>query len=449
MPDNDILDDAYVAALLEQDAKNLTGMFNLHNNSQTKPASKPKPNTRFLRNIIKDTDSHNAAMLAREAVDSRAKLRGLDSVEEPVRKAVRGTHDVRKRQLGDIAAILGAGNGLKRKRVEKEEIDGQNGSRRPDSILRHESLGAKQARPRGITGEKERSTRERPRADDEDNSARKARSRDRKIYSERRDREVNADERSDSRRRHISKLAEASEKEDRRKSRHRDRERSPRRYRIHRSSSRDRTRDDRKSKRRRSRSTSPREKRVKYARRRSSSPRRNRSKSPADRHERRRRSRSNEPRSSAKPDIKKTPTEEDYDSDPLASIIGPLPPNQPEIRTRGRGTFSHSAGIDSRFSADYDPTADVRLDPDEENDWDQALEALRDRTKWKQQGADRLKAAGFTDEEIKKWEKGGEKNEEDVRWSKKGEGREWDKGKILDVDGDIAFEPAFGRLKDN
>jgi hypothetical protein len=162
-----------------------------------------------------------------------------------------------------------------------------------------------------------------------------------------------------------------------------------------------------------------------------------------------RRSPSTERRRPTKPDTKKVPPEEEYDSDPLSSIIGPLPLKVPEIRTRGRGAFSHSAGIDSRFSADYDPAADVRLDPDEENDWDQALEALRDRTKWKQQGADRLKAAGFTDEEIKNWEKGGEKNEEDVRWSKKGQGREWDKGKILDGDGDIAFEPVFGRLKDN
>jgi hypothetical protein len=51
---------------------------------------------------------------------------------------------------------------------------------------------------------------------------------------------------------------------------------------------------------------------------------------------------------------------------------------------------------------------------------------------WIQLGVDRLKTAGFTDEEVRKWEKGIEKNEEDVRWSKEGESREWDKGKILD-----------------
>jgi hypothetical protein len=138
----------------------------------------------------------------------------------------------------------------------------------------------------------------------------------------------------------------------------------------------------------------------------------------------------------------------DYDSDPLDEIIGPRPPSVPQVKTKGRGAISHASGIDTRFSANYDPTADVQLDFDEENDWDQALEALRDRQKWKQQGADRLRAAGFTEDEIKKWEKGGDKREEDVRWAKKGEGREWDRGKVLDDDGVVSLEPKFGRLKD-
>ena len=138
----------------------------------------------------------------------------------------------------------------------------------------------------------------------------------------------------------------------------------------------------------------------------------------------------------------------DYSSDPLDDIIGPRPPPIPEVRSKGRGTMSHASGIESRFSATYDPTVDVQLDLDEENDWDQALEALRDRQKWKQQGADRLRAAGFTEDEISKWEKGGEKREEDVKWAKKGEGREWDRGKVFDDDGGVAIDPQYGRLKD-
>jgi hypothetical protein len=85
--------------------------------------------------------------------------------------------------------------------------------------------------------------------------------------------------------------------------------------------------------------------------------------------------------------------------------------------------------MDGRFSDTYDPKADVLPDPDEADDWDEALEALRDRQKWKQQGAERLRAAGFTDEQVKKWENGDEKDVSDVRWSKAGEGREWDRGK--------------------
>lgn len=134
------------------------------------------------------------------------------------------------------------------------------------------------------------------------------------------------------------------------------------------------------------------------------------------------------------------------DSDPLDEIIGPRPP--PAVRSRGRGALSQGSGIDDRFSASYDPTVDVHLDPDEENDWDQALEALRDRQRWKQAGADRLRAAGFTDEEIAKWEKGGEKREEDVKWGKHGESREWDRGKVIDSDGLVNVDLNWGRLKD-
>jgi hypothetical protein len=94
----------------------------------------------------------------------------------------------------------------------------------------------------------------------------------------------------------------------------------------------------------------------------------------------------------------------------------------------------------------------VQLDPAEEDDWGQALEALRDRQKWKQQGADRLRAAGFTEEEVEKWKKGGEKKEEDVRWAKKGESREWDRGKVFNADSEDELLPKevdleFGRLK--
>lgn len=113
------------------------------------------------------------------------------------------------------------------------------------------------------------------------------------------------------------------------------------------------------------------------------------------------------------------------ESDPLEEFIGPAPPSTSAVRTRGRGAIRATAAIDSRFSEDYDPASDVQLEPAEAEEWDEAVEAYRDRQKWKQQGAERLRVAGFTEEQIRKWEKGGEKDIGDVRWSKAGEKREW------------------------
>ena len=135
------------------------------------------------------------------------------------------------------------------------------------------------------------------------------------------------------------------------------------------------------------------------------------------------------------------------DSDPLESIIGPPPPPvPPKITSRGRGAFTSTSAMDSRFSSNYDPSIDVQPDLDDTDDWDMALEALRDRQRWQQQGAERLKSAGFTEEEVQKWEKGGEKREEDVVWKGKGEGREWDRGKVVGDEG-VETKPEWGRLK--
>ncbi|KAI6896331.1 hypothetical protein KC318_g1946 [Hortaea werneckii] len=126
------------------------------------------------------------------------------------------------------------------------------------------------------------------------------------------------------------------------------------------------------------------------------------------------------------------------DSDSLDEVIGPEPPST--VIPRGRGATAGSSAIDQRFRPDYDPRADIQNSPSPErgpeglrDDWDLALEALRDRAKWKAQGGDRLKAAGFTDEEVDRWKDGGrEKDERDVRWRKRGEGREWDRGKTIE-----------------
>ncbi|GAD92309.1 predicted protein [Paecilomyces variotii No. 5] len=159
----------------------------------------------------------------------------------------------------------------------------------------------------------------------------------------------------------------------------------------------------------------------------------------------------------------------DDDSDPLDDIIGPLPPGmnqEPPIRTRGRGAYrTNSSNIDAHFASNYDPTLDVQLDDEEagstskstrrpvaglmteEDDWDMALEALRDRAVWKKKGAERLREAGFGDSMVERWTNNTafsglgdgerEKDIEDFKWAKKGEGREWDRGKVLTEDGHV------------
>jgi hypothetical protein len=358
------------------------------------PSNKPKPNTRFLQNIIKNTDSHNAALRAKETAESRARLESLGSNERREEKASRvGGGDIRRRQLGDIAAILG---GRPRKRAKVGE-----GGRRVN------------------TSSEDEESEERTRA-------------------------------ASHRTRDIRESREESRRSNGQRGHHR----------RHRSASRERGKDgEDRRRRRRSRSGSPREHRSKESRHRERSPRRKRSRSPdADkaRGKSHRSSRGEVDSGMKEQDREKNLKEAEADanakdgyySDPLEDIIGPRPPPVPKVRTKGRGTISQASGIDARFSANYDPSTDVRLDSDEDDPWDQALEAMRARKKFREIGADRLRAAGFTEDEVKRWENGGEKREEDVRWAKKGEGREWDRGKVLDEEGKVSVEPQFGRLKE-
>lgn len=132
------------------------------------------------------------------------------------------------------------------------------------------------------------------------------------------------------------------------------------------------------------------------------------------------------------------------------ALIGPEPP------ARGRGAHSGiSKGIDARFDPNYDPRQDVALDdPSEDDDWSTSLEALRARTAWRATGAERLRAAGFSEAQVRTWQgTSGEDGktaaglEEKIRWSRVGESREWDRGKI--VEGDfVDMRPAWARKAD-
>lgn len=160
------------------------------------------------------------------------------------------------------------------------------------------------------------------------------------------------------------------------------------------------------------------------------------------------------------------------ESDPLEDLVGPLPPRQNEapVRSRGRGAYKHNmSNIDAHFAPGYDPATDVHLDEDKlhsmgqessrrpvaglmtkDDDWDMAMEALRDRERWRNKGEERLRTAGIDEAVIDKWKNNtafagvdGERKPEDVQWSKKGEGREWDRGKFVDDDGHIDIRAAW------
>lgn len=109
-----------------------------------------------------------------------------------------------------------------------------------------------------------------------------------------------------------------------------------------------------------------------------------------------------------------------------------------EVRIRGRGAHKHRSAMDEHFKEGYDPSQDVSLDSDhisDAEDWDLALEAMRDRAKYKQSQASRMRDAGFSEDDIAKWEKGllnqgrEDGDASSVKWSRKGEVREWDAGK--------------------
>ncbi|KAK0656309.1 hypothetical protein B0T16DRAFT_399052 [Cercophora newfieldiana] len=397
MSNDTILTDDFVAGILAKEANDASIRYSsigLEAFRSAKPANKAKPNTRFLGRIIKETTSHNAALLAKEAAEAQARLDDLTEAEEKKRRKLNpSSRDIRRRQLGDISSIL-----LGRKRARSSD----------------ETDGASHDKDTPSAGDKEKriSERDHRRKEDRRRSDKEPEDRTRDRRSHRSDR--NEDKRTREGRRHRDRSrSPASEP-------HRHRQRSP-------LSDDDDDHDDRRRRRRRSG--------------------RGPDRSGGDliqndllRRKRHGRLTADEDLVTSAPDSKKSllehPTSSsrrrladgDDESDPLDDLIGPaLPPKSP-VQRRGRG-MRGAAAMDSRFSDGYDPQSDAQTEPEDTGNWDEAVEEFRDRQKWKQQGADRLRAAGFTEDEIKKWEKGGEKDIDDVRWTKAGEKREWDRGK--------------------
>lgn len=300
--------------------------------------------------------------------------------------------------LGDIAAILGGGPSKRRRPDEGDQNDARAASdKRRKYDARDDSSGRNDKSREDDVNSK---SRKRPKNRSQSRSRSRSRTRSR---SRSRSRGKRDDQRSD--------LRDGHRRSYRRSEQHRDR--------------RPRSLEDEEHRHRRRRERSPRER---------------------DDDRRHRHVSDKETRESAPASNK----EDDSDSDPLDDIIGPAPPSKSAVRRRGRGHIAAMSGIDSRFASDYDPTIDVTPDSDGDgggDDWDNAVEAFRDRQKWKQQGAERLRSAGFSEEQVRKWEKGDQKDESDVQWNKAGGVREWDRGKIVDADGDISPDLEFGRLK--
>ncbi|KAL4942191.1 hypothetical protein BDV06DRAFT_192653 [Aspergillus oleicola] len=375
-PDNDDC----VAQVLAKEARDSSVKYSalgMEAYMPSKPAgSAPKPNTRFLRHIIKETDNHNAALKRKEEREARERMRQLrNQPSASTRERSRDRHRD-SRRTEDKHSL--------RKREERED-------RHRFHRRRHRSRSASPDRDRPRASRRERDR-------DDDRHRRSRKSHRYRSYSRSRSRSPHARDSYSHRRRH------------RRRSRSR------------------------------SRSPEPREKRK-------------------DQDSSRR-------KGSSAPELQSKISGDD--SDPLEELVGPLPKGEAPIHSRGRGAYKPNiSNIDAHFAPDYDPSLDVQPKDDEaqqtrstrrhvpglmtgDDDWELALEALHDRARWKQQGKDRLREAGFNNDVMERWKAGGSTaagNEEglldSVKWSSKSEGREWDRGKFIDEDGHVNVKASW------
>lgn len=356
MADSKLLTDDYVLNLLNEDARTANFGSLL---VQKRDRNAPKPNTRFLRNIIRHTDSHNAALLAKEREESRAKRRELER-EQCDAKVDRERSVKRKREGARPDRWASALGGLGKR------TDDRGSGKREE---RHNEGGDRIGRKREQSGKEEESRRH-DRQDQRLHRRASSRSRDDRAHDSKRDR-------------HRKRQGTEGEGW---------RSRSPVQERRQHGSNGD------------------------FA------------------------ARNTQPETTQHQGAAE-------DSDPLEDLIGPSPPSK--TRPRGRGARSNrTSNIDLRFNdSSYDPRADVGLDPadaDDGDDWDTALEAVRDRAKWRTHGAERLRAAGFAESDVERWQDGGrEKDERDVKWKARGEIKEWDQGKLMDGDGDASVKAAW------
>ncbi|KAI3131592.1 hypothetical protein CBS147326_5555 [Penicillium roqueforti] len=432
------MDDEYVAQILAKEAKESSIKYASQGMSAFMPSrptsNAPKPNTRFLRNLIKVTDSHNTALKLKEEREARQRMRQLKYQASGASGALVPTSTDRS--------------------DDRSKVRGSRDHRRGDREDRNRSH-RKRTRSRSPSAERDRSRRHRRANEEYDGSGEKDKSRDRH-RRDHRDHESMRDQRDGDkehtrrrRERSYSRSPSRSPRRDRSTDRHRHRRQKRQSGHSARSISRSRSPESYKSRRPKREDASP------HGSRRSRL-------EPSTRHR----------RLSPLATLTARQNELGNESDPLEDLVGPLPPrqNEPPIRSRGRGVYKHSmSNIDAHFAPGYDPATDVHLDGNrldsmgqessrrpvaglmtKDDDWDMAMEALRDRERWRSKGEERLRTAGIDEAVIDKWKNNtafagvdGESKPEDVQWSKKGEGREWDRGKFVDGDGHIDIRAAW------
>ncbi|EEP75586.1 predicted protein [Uncinocarpus reesii 1704] len=405
-------DDEYVAQLLAKDAREYSLRYSalgVYGTTPKRPtAGAPKPNTRFLKHILRETDTHNTNLKRKEEEEARQKAKRLLRQRLTSRDESVCERDERGRES-------------KRRRVESPRDEERDRERR--LTYRHTDIGQESD---------EKSSRRRL------GESRKSKDRERKSSVERR-------------------------KDSRRHRRHEDND-----YERHKRGQSSRTSHERSS--------------DKYK----SYDREGRHRRPPEHEHRRNRAegtittdikRHTQKRSPSIPsldsDLDDARSAKSSDSDPLSNLIGPLPPSENDLHTppalpRGRGAFrTKSSTIDSHFEKGYDPALDVHLDDEddpptkkssrrpipgmatEDDDWDMALEALRDRNAWRKRGAERLREAGFEKNVVERWENNtafaglNDMPASDFKWAKSGEGREWDRGKVVDENGHVDIKPAW------
>jgi hypothetical protein len=372
-------DDEYVAKLLAEDAKKSSLRYAQQGLSALLPrrptGSAPKPNTRFLKALVREADSHNTTLKKKEELDARTRQRELN--ERNSRDTARDTYDSeRPRKRRRYSDERHSREGRRFKEHASHGRLNRSSERSPSRERR------RQGHARGHDG---------ARAESRDDAG-----------------QLNSQSRS----RHRSRSSSGTRNTDKRE----------------RGSSMQRAQEQGKD----------------YGRRRhGGNPERSADGRVQRKNDRARRDHTND-RLSAMPERVKSEdghTDDAYESDPLETLVGPLerpektlPTLKAPICSKGRGAYKPSgAAMDAHFSSDYNPGLDLHPESepdDEKEDWDMALEALRDREMFKQKHAERLREVGFDDAEIKKWEDSGkEKDVADVKWTSMGEAREWDLGK--------------------